>query len=299
MDIAISFPMLGDWTINPSRTYSIFGLTLSWYGAIIAFGFVLAVIYIIRRSPQFGIKGDDILDMILWIVPSAIIVSRIYYVVFYFDLYRDNLLDMFKIWEGGLAIYGVIIGGVAGLILFCRRRRLPVLPMLDLAAMGLPIGQAIGRWANFINREAYGRATDIFCRMGLTYTSTGSTIYVHPTFLYESLWNFVGFLGLHFYTKKYGRRYDGQVFLMYICWYGMGRAWIEGLRTDSLMLFATGIRVSQLVALVTAVAAAVILLIIEKRHTYSPEKLYVNILAAQKSPEDASEPPSERPDDMD
>jgi len=149
---------------------------------------------------------------------------------------------------------------------------------MDLASFGLLIGQSIGRWGNFMNREAFGYETDIFCRMGLTLN--GSTIYVHPTFLYESLWNALGFVGMHILSKKTERKFDGQYFLYYLGWYGLGRVWIEGLRTDSLYIGATGIRVSQAVAGACVLVAALILIAVLRNGKCSPEKLWVNKVAA-------------------
>ena len=254
-DAAITFPMFGNaFKFTASETFHLFGLPLHWYGTIIAIGFILAYLYISRRSREFGIKNDDLIDMLLWAVPLSIVGARIYYVVFNFALYKGNFADVFKIWNGGIAIYGAIIAGVITVICVCHHKKISVGATLDLFAFGLLIGQCIGRWGNFINREAFGRETTVFCRMGLT-DASGATVYVHPTFLYESLWNLVGFLLLHLFSKKGGRKYDGQLFAMYVAWYGFGRALIEGLRTDSLYLFGSGIRVSQLVGGVTCFAA--------------------------------------------
>ena len=198
---------------------------------------------------------------------------------------------MVKIWEGGLAIYGGIIAGFATVYAVCRVKKISPLALMDIVAFGFLIGQAIGRWGNFMNREAFGYETDIFCRMGLTLD--GDTIYVHPTFLYESLWNALGFLGLHIYSKKRGRRFDGQYFLMYLAWYGLGRVWIEGLRTDSLYIGSSGIRVSQLLAGVTFLVSCAVIAAVLKWGRCAPEKLWVNKAAAKaaaESSEDAAEP---------
>ena len=185
--------------------------------------------------------------------------------------------------DGGLAIYGGIIAGVIAGALVCRHKKIPVMALGDLAAFGLLIGQAIGRWGNFINREAFGGVTDVFCRMGLTVPGS-ETIYVHPTFLYESLWNFAGLIALYILLRRGKRQYDGQFFCLYIFWYGLGRSWVEGLRTDSLYIGSTDIRVSQLLAIVSAVTAAVIL-IINARKKHSPEGLFVNRSTRIKKPE--------------
>lgn len=271
-DAAISFPFLGeDFSINPSTHITILGKNIYWYGIIIGLGFLLAVMYALKRSKQFGLTQDNVLDMLIYAVPSAIIGARLYYVIFNPDDYfgTGKWSNIFKIWEGGLAIYGGIIFAVIATLLVCKIKKIPLLPMLDLGGLGLLIGQSIGRWGNFMNREAFGGVTDIFCRMGLTVQGL-PTIYVHPTFLYESLWNAAGFIALHFISKK--RKFDGQIFLTYIGWYGLGRFFIEGLRTDSLYILNTDIRVSQLLA-ITCFGAAVIILLktfIDKRVCYSP-----------------------------
>ena len=206
------------------------------------------------------------------VAPVAVICARIYYCVFNWSEYAADPISCLKIWEGGIAIYGSLIGAVLMTIVYTRWKKIPLRPVLDLVSMGFVIGQFIGRWGNFINREAYGAVTDSFLRMGLE-DAAGNVTYYHPTFLYESLWNFVGFLFLHFYIKR--RKYDGQIFTMYIAWYGLGRAFIEGLRTDSLYLFHTGIRVSQLLAAVSClIAAAVLIYRLSKKP--DPADLYVH-----------------------
>lgn len=247
---AISFPNLGI-VINPSRVaFSVLGKDIYWYGIIIAMGFVLAVVYGMRRAPAFGLTEDNILDMLFAAVPTAIVGARMYYCVFYWELFADHPISVLYIWEGGMAIYGGVIGAVLAVVIFCKIRKIPIGPMVDVGGLGLLIGQMIGRWGNFMNREAHGAVTDSFLKMGLE-NNAGEVIYYHPTFLYESLWNLLGFLVLHVFSKK--RRRDGEVFAGYVAWYGLGRLWIEGLRTDSLYLFGTGIRVSQLVAGVSCV----------------------------------------------
>lgn len=261
----ISFPMLGDLSINPPNSFEVFGFSIYWYGVIIAAGFLLAVLYCMHRCGEFGLNSDNVLDTLIVGTPLAIIGARLYYVVFYFDLYRDNLWEIFAIRDGGLAIYGGIIGAIIGLLIVSRWRRFSAFAMLDLGCFGMLIGQFVGRWGNFINREAYGAETEIFCRMGLTDPVTGNTIYVHPTFLYESLWNFLGFVLLHIFSKKFERRFDGQFFLMYVAWYGFGRMLIEGLRTDSLYIPGTAIRVSQLLGALSCAAAVIAFVIMWKR----------------------------------
>ena len=281
---SISFPLLGGWSIDPSNSFTLFGRTFYWYGVIIACGFLLAVAYCFRRSDQFGIRQDDLIDGLLFAVPLAIVGARVYYVIFYG--HYDSFWDMCKIWEGGLAIYGGVIAAVLTVLAVCRVKRISALAMLDLVSFGLLIGQSVGRWGNFMNREAYGYETDVFCRMGLTLN--GETIYVHPTFLYESLWNLAGFLGLHVLSKKTARKFDGQFFLYYLIWYGLGRSWIEGLRADSLYIGGTGIRVSQLVAALTFLLALTILAVVLRRGKCTPEKLWVNRVAAIRAQEESA-----------
>ena len=273
---AITFPNLGI-SVNPSRVaFTVLGKDIYWYGIIIAVGFLLAVIYAILRAPSFGLTEDNILDMLFVAVPLAIVCARLYYCIFYWDLYRDNPIAILYVWEGGLAIYGGVIGAVIGVAIFCRVKKLPIGPLLDVGGLGLLIGQMIGRWGNFMNREAHGAITDSFFKMGIA-DAAGNVTYYQPTFLYESVWNLVGFVALHFYSKR--RKFDGEVFLLYLAWYGLGRAWIEGLRTDSLYLFNTGIRVSQLLAALSCVAAIAVLVYVRVVRKPQPEKLYVNRVA--------------------
>lgn len=276
----ISFPNLGI-AINPSRVaFSLFGKDIYWYGIIIALGFALAVIYAMRRVHQFGLTQDNILDFIFVAVPAAVICARLYYCAFEWEQYKDNPISVLYIWEGGIAIYGAIIGSVIAAVLFCKVKKVPLLPLMDIGALGLLIGQMIGRWGNFINREAHGSVTDSFLKMGLQ-TGLATITYYHPTFLYESLWNLVGFILLHFLSKK--RKFDGQVFTAYVAWYGLGRAWIEGLRTDSLYIGSTNIRVSQLLAAVSAVAAIVVMIYILHAKKPQTSDLYVNRTAPEEA----------------
>ena len=274
---AISFPMLGNWSICPPNGFTLFGHTFYWYGVIIACGFLLAVTYCYHRCPEFGIKQDDLTDVLLFAVPLGIVGARIYYVVFFGNYH--SFRDMVAVWEGGLAIYGGIIASVITVLIVCRVKKISARAVLDLVAFGLLIGQLIGRWGNFMNREAFGYETTIFCRMGLT--QGGETIYVHPTFLYESLWNLVGFIGLHILSKKRSRKFDGQYFLIYLGWYGLGRVWIEGLRTDSLYIPGSEIRVSQLLAGILFIGSAAALAVLMRNRSLTPETLWVNHTAIQ------------------
>ena len=275
----ITFPNLGI-SVDPSPVaFSVFGKDIYWYGIIIAVGFLLAMLYMMYRAKDFGVTSDDTLDLILWTVPIGVICARLYYCIFYWELYADNPISVLYIWEGGLAIYGAVIGGAITVLIVSRVKKIKPGVFLDLASMGVLIGQIFGRWGNFMNREAHGCVTDSFFKMGLV-DAAGQVTYYHPTFLYESVWNLVGFIGIHFLSRK-KRKFDGEVFLLYICWYGLGRAWIEGLRTDSLMLFSTGVRVSQLVAIVSFAAAAAILAYVLLKKKPSPDDLFVNVRARQ------------------
>ena len=272
---AISFPSFGI-EIDPGRFFSLGPLTIHYYGLVIATGLLLAVLYCCRRSKEFGLTEDHVLDGVLWITPFAIVCARAYYVAFSWEDYAANPISVLYIWKGGIAIYGGVLGAVAGMAIFCRIKKLKLATVLDLVLMGFLIGQSIGRWGNFFNREAFGAATDTFLRMGLFNTKTSAWEYYHPTFLYESVWNAVGFVLLHFLSKK--RKFDGQIALSYAAWYGLGRAFIEGLRVDS--LWWGPFRVSQVLAAVTCVSASAILLW-QSFKPHDPAKLYVNQIAAQ------------------
>ena len=281
----ISFPSLGI-TMNPPSSFTIGPLTIHLYGVIIAAGLMLAVLYACRRSREFGIKEDDVIDGVLWVTPFAIICARLYYCLFSWDSYADDPISILYIWNGGLAIYGGVIGAAIGVIVFCKIKKIKIPALLDLVALGFLIGQAMGRWGNFFNREAFGCRTDSFFRMGLLNSITGTVSYFHPTFLYESVWNVIGFVMLHFASKH--RQYDGQIALGYAAWYGLGRTFIEGLRTDSLYLGV--FRVSQLLAAVTCFAALVVL-VWQMFRPHDPARLLVNQTAwrEQETPKSSEE----------
>ena len=282
----VSFPGLGlEFTLNRvAFTIPFFDRPVYWYGVIITCGLILAVCLCSRWGKRFGITEDNIIDMMLFAVPAALVAIRVYYVVFNLDLYRqgDGSLNwgrVFDYGDGGLAIYGAIISSVIVLLIFCRVKGVSFFAFADLGVHGLFIGQLIGRWGNFMNVEAFGSATTLPWRMcgpsiaaymlehgyvdqaGCEAILSGA-LGVHPTFFYESAWNFVGLIMVYFIGKR--RKFDGQCFLFYFFWYGLGRAWIEGLRTDSLYLFGwelfgAPIRVSQLLAAVTCVTAGAVL----------------------------------------
>ena len=261
----ISFPSLGidTFSVDPvAFTIPIFGgISVRWYALIIMCGIILAFLYCAYRTKQENILFDDLLDMMLFGVPIGIIGARIYYVIMKWDTY-DGFWDRIAIWNGGIAIYGAIIAGGITVFLVCRHKKIPFFKMADIAAPAVMIGQILGRWGNFINGEAHGYAVAegsplYFIRMGLSHGS-GAMHYYHPTFLYESLWNLMGFVIINALYKK--KKFDGQLFLMYVSWYGFGRMWIEGLRTDSLMIGNT-VRVSQLVAFLCFIIGTALLVL--------------------------------------
>ena len=279
----ITFPGLGI-SIDPAAGFTVGPLKVNFYGILIALGLLLAVLYAWKRAKHFGIKEDDLTDGVLWIVPFAIVCARLYYCAFKWEEegYGADPISILYIWKGGLAIYGGVIGAALGTVIHCLVKKMKIPAVLDLVALGFLIGQSLGRWGNFFNREAFGAETDFFLRMGLELTAdrkVASEIhYYHPTFFYESLWNAAGFVLLHFLSKR--RKYDGQIALGYVAWYGLGRAFVEGLRTDS--LYWGPFRVSQMLAALSCFAAVVVLLVMMFRE-HSPEKLFVNQVAAMEA----------------
>lgn len=275
-DSVISFPMLGNLSINPPSYFTVFGMDIYMYGVMIGLGFILGILYCAKKSQRFGIKEDDVYDLVIFLIPLSILGARLYYVLFRLEYYLAHPEELLAIWNGGLAIYGGIIMGVIVVYCVCKVKKIRVAAFLDLVVFGLLIGQILGRWGNFFNREAFGSITDVFCRMGLT-APDGTTIYVHPTFLYESLWNLGVLIFLIVYEHMGKRKYDGQLFTFYLLLYGIGRAWIEGLRTDSLYIGSSGIRVSQALSAVLIVCSAVYL-IVQSRRPHSAEALYANCI---------------------
>ena len=280
-DSAISFPMLGGLTLNPPSYFLLFGRPVYFYGVLIGLGFLLAINFCARRARRFGLKEEDVYDTAIWLIPCSILGARLYYVLFRLDYYLAHPNEFLAIHNGGLAIYGGVIAGAITVVLICRKKKIPVGAMLDNICYGLLIGQIIGRWGNFMNREAFGAETTVFCRMGLT-APDGTTIYVHPTFLYESLWNLGVLLFLLWFERTGRRRFDGHCVTLYFLLYGLGRFWIEGLRTDSLYLGNTGIRISQALSLVLVLLSGALLLYM-RTQPFSPDHLYVNRVAAKEA----------------
>ncbi len=249
----VSFPGLGigEFTMN-KVAFSIGNVSVHWYGIIITLGIVLAVLYVIWRGKQEGISCDDVLDYTIWTVMSGIVGARLYYVL---TTLKDpttgkwnytSFRDVIAVWEGGLAIYGGIIAGAAAIVVVSivkKYTRQKIFKMFDAVAPAVMMGQIIGRWGNFVNGEAHGYKTaeNFFLRMGIV--EYGRVRYYHPTFLYESIWNLAGFVLINLLYKK--KKFDGQMLLMYLTWYGFGRMFIEGLRADSLMVGP--FRISQVV----------------------------------------------------
>lgn len=246
----ISFPGLGiDEFRVDNVAFSVFGHNIMWYGIIITFGIILAYFYVCYRAKHNeNVKTDDVLDYAIYLVIFGIIGARLYYVFTKFDTFKGadlgkTLYNIVAIWEGGLAIYGGIIAGGITLVIVSLLKKIKVGSALDMVAPSVMLGQLIGRWGNFFNAEAYGSVTELPWRMGLRDVTETAATYVHPTFLYESLWNLLGFITINLLYKR--KKFNGQIFLMYISWYGFGRMLIEGLRTDS--LYVGDFRISQLV----------------------------------------------------
>lgn len=250
MEHAISFPGLGI-AFNLNRVaFTVFGKPIYWYGIIICIGFLLGAMYLNARAKQFGYTSDNLIDCLLICVPAGIVCARIYFVAFEWDYYKNHLSEIINIRNGGIAVYGSVIGILIGLFAYSRFKKISFTGLCDMAALGLLIGQCIGRWGNFVNAEAHGGPTNLPWGMSIDGAAP-----VHPTFFYESFWNLLGFIVLHFYSKK--RKFSGEIALLYVMWYGLGRAWIEGLRTDSLYL--GDLRVSQVLAIVSSLIAIFVL----------------------------------------
>lgn len=265
MTYNVTFPHLGlEFNINPVA-FSIGNFHVYWYGIIIAAGFLLALIYASFSCKKMNIDINRLFDVVIVGLIAGVIFARLFYVVFYpGDKYWKNPLEIFQIHDGGLAIYGGIIGAVVFGSLMAKLRKLKVTAVLDIAALGFLIGQCVGRWGNFINQEAFGSATELPWGMHSENTAAVVDGNVHPCFLYESLLCLLGFVLLHFFTCRF-RRYDGQTFLLYIVWYGACRFFIEGLRTDSLIIPGTSLRVSQVIAAACVVAGIILLVLFRHR----------------------------------
>lgn len=261
----VVFPGLGlDFTVS-RVAFSIGDYPVYWYGIIIATGLLLAVLYAWRTAPRYNVDRDKLFNCVIVGIITGIIGARLYFCIFRWEYYGKHLVEILYINNGGLAIYGGIIGALLGGLTVATIQKMKLLPILDITMMGFLLGQGIGRWGNFFNQEAFGTPTDLPWRMQSI--NTGN-VGVHPCFLYESLWCLLGFVLLHFYGK-YKQKYAGQIFFSYLVWYGFERTIVEGLRTDSLYLpfqiFGTDIRVSQLLSLAIFITGLILLIINRKR----------------------------------
>lgn len=282
----IQFPELG-WKFHIDPTaFTVFGIQIQWYGIIITLGLILALVYCLPKMKRFGLDSDRTLDVVIGGVLGGIVGARIYYVIMRWDEYKWDWKAIINTRNGGLAIYGGLIGAILVGLIICKVRKVKILPMLDVTVLGFLIGQGIGRWGNFINQEAFGTNTDSFLGMtgGTIQRSIsdsmqiGGDLYqegvnmlwekpVHPCFLYESVWCLLGFVILAFWSKR--RKYDGQIFLMYLAWYGAERFFVEGLRTDSLML--GNIRVSQALSAVIFIVSVILQIVLFAKRKRDPE----------------------------
>ncbi len=264
MNTAINFPHLGIYLDHVGKSISVFGFEIAYYGIIMGSSILLGLFLAEREAKRTGQDPDTYTDMIIYAIIFSIICARAYYVIFSWENYKDNLLSIFNLRQGGIAIYGSLIGAVATVYVYCKVKKLSFLQMTDTACMGLVAGQILGRWGNFFNREAFGGYTDGLLAMQLPVSAVRAheitdemwahvqviggeqVIQVHPTFLYESLWNLGVICFLYWYRTR--KKFQGELFLVYLLGYGLGRVWIEALRTDQLQIGNTGIPVSQLLA---------------------------------------------------
>ncbi len=273
----VSFPGLGINNLEINRVaFSIGSFNVYWYGVVIATGLLLAVIYAYVNADRYGVDRNKLFDCVIVGIITAVIGARVYYIAFY----SGDWSTFFDIRDGGIAIYGAIIGALIGGLTMAKIRKHPFLPLLDVTMVGFLIGQALGRWGNFFNQEAFGYQTNSLFRMisENTYID-GQNVAVHPCFLYESVWCALGFLFLHIFNRKF-QKYHGQVFYLYLVWYGFERMIVEGLRTDSLYLpfsvFGYDIRVSQALSVVLVVTGIILLIVNRKKddgmRNYQPKK---------------------------
>ncbi|MCH4240048.1 MAG: prolipoprotein diacylglyceryl transferase [Oscillospiraceae bacterium] len=293
----VQFPGLGLQLEIDRIAFSIGSFHVYWYGIIIALGFILAVIYAMKSAPKFGLDPDKLMNCIIVGIICGIVGARAYYVIFYpGDMYLKDPSKIFGIHDGGLAIYGGVIGGLLGGCITAKVCKQKISSVLDIASLGFLIGQGIGRWGNFINQEAFGIQTTL--PWGMVSENTGN-VPVHPCFFYESMWCLLGFVLLHFYSRKL-RRYDGQIFLLYLLWYGVERFFVEGLRTDSLLIPGLPLRVSQVLAGVLVIFSAVVLIILHNRTVLSgsgsPRVMALNSVVDDVPADLVEDEPAQQPD---
>lgn len=287
MTTSISFPNLGIYLENVGKSIELFGLEIAFYGIIIGCGVMAGIVMAAMEAKRTGQNPDTYYDLALYAVVLSVIGARIYYVIFSWDQYKHDLLSIFNIRQGGLAIYGGVIAAVITVFVYGRVKKISFAKLADTAVLGLILGQIIGRWGNFFNREAFGEYTNNLFAMRLPLDAVRSSdvtelmmehvemlegtayIQVHPTFLYESLWNLGVLLFLLWWRKH--KKFEGEVFLLYLFGYGVGRFWIEGLRTDQLLIPGVGLPVSQVLAAVLVVVSAVTILILRRKKGELPE----------------------------
>lgn len=276
-DTAIAFPYLGIYLDSVPKSFTIFGFTIALYGVVIAVGMGAGLYLALRVAKKYGHDGELVWDYFLYGIIFGLIGARIYYVVFAWDYYKNDLLSIFNLRKGGLAIYGGVIAAFLTLFLFCRKKKINYFTMVDICVPGLALGQAIGRWGNFFNREAFGEYTDSLLAMRLPEAAVrpheitetiaahaaDGAIQVHPTFLYECLWNLM-LVAAMLLIWKY-KQFEGEIALVYLGGYGLGRSWIEGFRTDQLHLPGTQIPVSQLLAVILVVFSATVYLYVMRK----------------------------------
>lgn len=281
MDWSIRFPHLGIYLEYVGKNFTVFGISIAYYGVIIAVGMLAGILLATYEAKRTEQNPDDYFDLAIIAIICSVIGARLYYVIFSWDLYKDNLWSILNLRQGGLAIYGGVIAAIITAVVFAKVKGLSFPRLADTAGLGLILGQIIGRWGNFFNREAFGGYTDGLLAMQLPVSAVRdsdiskelaehiveiggvSYIQVHPTFLYESLWNLVLLVILLLIRKR--KKFEGEIFLLYLAGYGIGRAWIEGLRTDQLLIPGTSVAVSQVLAVVLAVVSVMMLIILRKK----------------------------------
>ncbi len=269
----INFPNLGIYLNHVGKTFHVFGIEIAYYGVVVVLGMILGTCLVLYEAKRLGENPDTYLDMIMIGLVAGVIGARTYYVVFSWNNYKDHLIDIFNLRQGGLAIYGGIIGATLAIFIVSKIKKMNFLRIADCVAPGLLLGQIIGRWGNFFNREAFGDYSNNLLAMQLPVSAVRSNeitekmwehvsrvngiemIQVHPTFLYEGMWNLLGLVLILLYRKH--KRFDGEVFLRYLTIYGIGRCWIEGLRTDQLLLPVVGLPVSQVLSCCLVVGSVI------------------------------------------
>lgn len=282
MTKSIAFPNLGIFLENVGKSVDVFGFEIAFYGITIGIGVLAGILMAEHEAKRTGQNPDTYYELASIAVVLSVIGARIYYVIFAWDHYKDNIWSIFNIREGGLAIYGGVLTAIATVFVFAKVKKLSYGQLMDTAGLGLILGQIIGRWGNFFNREAFGEYTNNLFAMRLPLDAVRKSdvtelmrehmeivdgieyIQVHPTYLYESLWN-LGVLMFLLYWRKH-KKFQGEIFFMYLLGYGIGRFWIEGLRTDQLILFGTGLAVSQVLALVMVIVSSVVIISFRKKN---------------------------------